>query len=560
MQDNAMPRYFASVAVAALTATPALADLTAEEVLANHLNLLGGYGLLEMVTTGTTQGPTGLTVEGFVGSYSDEDTSIEIRTPGMVLTEAADGSVDITYADALPITIHADPAHEDPVTVTLTLQSEGLTHRVSGEVGNITHDIAFDTMSIGDFTVDPPEAAEELNLAGDIAIAGFKTTIHMDDGDPVRRSVDLSIAEVIQKITAVVPTDIELDTPGTTYETEGKGDFVFDFALTNLSTIVTYVGGEVPRHSARLSIGHLHLDQSSTLPDEEGAIDGSATMTDFALSYEAMMSIEGFETELLQSLLDGQHISGALNYGAMAYDFDIDTPDGAMATALVSGASQNRFSFSEHGLTFYSDSVDLDARIGLPPIPDIPVTEFGYAIKRGFADLSVPLTPSEDPQPFHLRFAYEGLSVDDDLWNLFDPEARIPRDPADLAFDLEGTTVLFDDPFTADAEPPLRDTEATLNSLRLSLAGAELTGAGKAKDTSALGIPAGVGELDMTLTGFNTLLDTLVDMGLLPNEQAMGARMGLGLIARPGDGEDTLVSKIEVNEEGQIFANGQRIK
>jgi len=62
------------------------------------------------------------------------------------------------------------------------------------------------------------------------------------------------------------------------------------------------------------------------------------------------------------------------------------------------------------------------------------------------------------------------------------------------------------------------------------------------------------------LTGGNTLLDTLVDMGLVPSEQAMGARMMLGVVARPGDGEDTLVSEIEVNEEGQIFANGQRIK
>ena len=555
-----MARVFAATFGCFLVATPALADLTAEEVLADHLNLLSGYGLLEMTTTGTTESPTGLTVEGFVGSYTDDDARIEVRTPGMILTEAADGSVSITYADTLPIIIHADPAHEDPVTVTLTLQSEGLTHSVSGEVGNITHDIAFDKMTIGEFTIDPPEAAEDLNFAGDITIAGFKSTIHLDDGEPVERRVELNIAEMTQAITAVVPTDIELDTPGTAYDTEGMGNLVFDFALRELSSVVNYMGGEIPRHGANISLGHLHFDQSSTLPEEEGKIDGSATVTDFFLNYEAMISIEDFENDLLQALLDGQYISGALNYGSMAYDFDIDTPEGAMTNALVSGASENRFSFSEHAVTFFSNSVDLSARMGLPPMPDFPISEFGYSLKRGFADFLIPLTPAEEPQPFHLRFAYEGLSVDDDLWNLFDPQARIPRTPANLSFDLDGSTVIFADPFAAEDEPPLRDTEATLNSLRLSIAGAEFSGTGKARDTSTPGNPAGVGELDMTLTGINTLLDTLVDMGLLPSEQAMGARMGLGLIARPGDGADTLVSKIEVNEEGQIFANGQRIK
>ena len=58
----------------------------------------------------------------------------------------------------------------------------------------------------------------------------------------------------------------------------------------------------------------------------------------------------------------------------------------------------------------------------------------------------------------------------------------------------------------------------------------------------------------------NGLLDTLVGMGLVPEEQAMGARMMMGLFARPGDGEDTLVSTIEVKEDGSILANGQRIQ
>ena len=66
--------------------------------------------------------------------------------------------------------------------------------------------------------------------------------------------------------------------------------------------------------------------------------------------------------------------------------------------------------------------------------------------------------------------------------------------------------------------------------------------------------------MNLALSGGNTLLDTLVGMGLLPEEQAMGARLMSGLFARPGDGPDTLVSTIEMKEDGSILANGQRIK
>jgi hypothetical protein len=40
----------------------------------------------------------------------------------------------------------------------------------------------------------------------------------------------------------------------------------------------------------------------------------------------------------------------------------------------------------------------------------------------------------------------------------------------------------------------------------------------------------------------------------------MGARMMMGLFAQPGEGEDTLISTIEMKEDGSVLANGQRIK
>ncbi|KZY37515.1 hypothetical protein A3731_41755 [Roseovarius sp. HI0049] len=104
-----------------------------------------------------------------------------------------------------------------------------------------------------------------------------------------------------------------------------------------------------------------------------------------------------------------------------------------------------------------------------------------------------------------------------------------------------------------------------LNSLTVSAAGAELTGDGSftfdnSDMTTFEGMPAPTGSVNLMLVGGNALLDKLVAMGFVPEEQAAGARMMMGLFAVPGDGEDTLTSTIEVKGDGQVLANGQRIR
>ena len=55
-------------------------------------------------------------------------------------------------------------------------------------------------------------------------------------------------------------------------------------------------------------------------------------------------------------------------------------------------------------------------------------------------------------------------------------------------------------------------------------------------------------------------LDKLIEMGLVSDQDAMGARMMMSMFAVPGSEPDTLSSTIEVNEQGHVLANGQRIK
>ena len=137
-----------------------------------------------------------------------------------------------------------------------------------------------------------------------------------------------------------------------------------------------------------------------------------------------------------------------------------------------------------------------------------------------------------------------------------------------FARDLTGKATmfvsLFDQAALASADAPGQFDSVTLRDLVLRVAGAELTGAGaftfdNADKATIPGMPRPEGAVDLKLTGGNKLLDTLVAMGLVPEDQAMGARMMMGLFAVPA-GDDTLTSKIEVNTEGHALANGQRLR
>ena len=165
------------------------------------------------------------------------------------------------------------------------------------------------------------------------------------------------------------------------------------------------------------------------------------------------------------------------------------------------------------------------------------------------------------------------FTMSDLIWGIFDPGGQLPRDPATIALDLGGKAKLFYDLFDPEQMEAVESEGAIpgeinaldINGLTVRAAGAELTGEGAFTfDNTDFetydGMPAPDGAVDLKLTGANGLLDTLIAMGLVPEDQAMGVRMMMGLFAVPGEGEDSLTSKIEVKGDGQILANGQRIK
>ena len=202
--------------------------------------------------------------------------------------------------------------------------------------------------------------------------------------------------------------------------------------------------------------------------------------------------------------------------------------------------------------------------VPLPIVLNMALAKFNFAM---------PVQKSDEEQDFAFGFTMGDFTVSDMLWGMLDPSAQLSRDPATIALNLTGKAKVLFDFMNPDQAAALESSGAapgelnalTLKNLVVDAVGARLTGTGDFTfDNSDLasfdGMPRPTGAVDLKLVGGNGLLDKLVEMGMLPQEQAMGARMMMGLFAVASAEPDTLNSKLEINDEGHILANGQRIQ
>ncbi|MEM1075875.1 MAG: DUF2125 domain-containing protein [Pseudomonadota bacterium] len=261
----------------------------------------------------------------------------------------------------------------------------------------------------------------------------------------------------------------------------------------------------------------------------------------------------------------GFSADGTFAYSANALDVTAKGSSGASQGTVLSGEGTLGVSMGQDGLTY--DAVQNDVKVELNsdqfPVP----LSLGVAESR--FNLATPVGPSDMADDFALGFRLDGFSISDAIWNMIDPSGQVPRDPALLALDLTGKArLLFDlfDPASATLADEAIGVPAELerldvNDLQFSAGGAKLTGSGGFDfETPDGGLPMPKGAIDLKLTGANALIDKLVESGLLPQDQAVGARLMMGLLAVPGQGPDTLTSRIEINDEGHVLANGQRIR
>jgi hypothetical protein len=275
-------------------------------------------------------------------------------------------------------------------------------------------------------------------------------------------------------------------------------------------------------------------------------------------------SLSGMEeVDLADAFAKGFALDMGMTYGAMIYDFDVS--DATTSGKLMGGSEGGSFQFALDAakMMLAGGSKNVSATLSGADLP-FPEVSVSYA-ESGF-NVTMPLAKGDAPQDFSFLTKIVDLQISEEIWAMLDPTGAVPHDPATLVIDTSGMALLKAD-LMASAEGATPDAELhslNVNDLTARVAGAELTGTGaftfdNTDLTTFGGMPAPTGKLELKLMGGNGLLDALVSMGMLSEDDAMGARMMIAMFANPGAGEDELTSVLEFKDKG-FFANGQQLQ
>jgi hypothetical protein len=492
-------RLAALSAAASLAAGAAMADLTAPQVWADWRTSAETLG--QTLSVGSEEASGGvLTLRDVSITMDGPEGGANGTIAEVVMTEQGDGSVTIEMSPELPLDFSV-VSEGETANFSVLIDQSGLDLTASGAPGAISYAYAAPTLTIT--LAEATANGEPMDIDLNVALAGLDGAYTVTEGDA--RAVD----------SALRASSLTLTAKGT--DPEGTGD-TFDILMTMAD-----------------------LDSQST-----GTMSPLMGMANLSEMIAAGLSTGGTTTHgpatfAVKGTSDGSAFSLDGGYQSGAYDVTID------GDGLDYGYTGNGFTLALAG-------------------DDVPLPEMSIAADEIGSRLVMPVGVSEEPQDLGVALRLVGLTISDQLWSMFDPSGALPRDPAALVIDIAGKGNWLVDIFDpAIAETPMDSAPGelhalTVNEVLLRLAGAELTGSGDFTVNNQAPVPMPAGTLNLQLTGGNALIDKLVQMGLLPEDQAMGARMMLGLFARPGGGEDTLVSEITVQEDGAILANGQRIR
>ena len=495
-----------TTALLMVLSTAAHAQVTGAEVWNNWKSAAESIG--EILTPGSeTQVGDTLTIRDLDITMDVPDVDVTGTIAMIEFRERDDGTVAITLSPSYEMQIAAAPETGESFDLTLQVMQEGVSIVASGGDGEISYDF----------------------LAPEITVSVAELVV---DDEPMEMNADIVISDM-------------------------NGSY-------------TLTEGDMPRIASRLNAGEISFDVAAKEPGGSGTFDMSGAFADVQTVSDGSFAMMANMDDMAAMLKAGFATDAEFNYGASSFDMDFQDSRDSFAMSSTSESGGFSVAMDAEALSYEAGSTGLSFTMSGS---EIPLPE----IAASFAELGIgflmPIGKSDTPQDFGAYLTLDGLAVSDMIWSMIDVGGALPHDPATLIVELAGKANWFMDIMDPEAQAEMAESGTApgeihaldIKEIRLSIAGAELTGQGGFTfDNSDLetfdGIPAPTGGIDLKLVGGNTLMDKLVVMGLLPQEEAMGARMMLGLFARPGEGDDTLESKIEITGDGGISANGQRLQ
>ena len=496
-----------------MTGTAAYADVTASDVWSDWTSYMAGFGYQvsgEESQSGDTLTVTDVTMSMEVEDGDDSTVAMQTKLGTFELIENSDGSVSMILPEVMPITMAFTDETDTSATIQMEYRTSGLDMTVSGDPGAMTYDYKADAMTFALVDVEAPD--EDVDIG----------------------TMEMTVSDVT-----------------------GRADVTTE--------------GELRSTQGTMSSGPMTYTVDFTNPGSGERLQTTGTYTNFSYTGAATTPVGmGDSMDMPNMLAAGFDMNGQFEHGGGSTEFSFTEADQAVSGTTQTARGSLDIAMSDKGLSYSGSANDIKVAISGDQIP-FPVE---MNMKNSGFGLTMPVSSSEEPQDFAFSMLFGDFTISEQIWAMFDPAGQLPRDPATLSIDLAGKAKMLVDMMDPEAMEEVDSGDQTfgelnaltINDITVRAAGAELTGEGdfifdNSDLTSFDGMPAPEGEVDLKLVGGNGLLDKLVSMGLLPEDQAMGARMMMGLFAVPSeDEEDTLTSTIVVNEEGHVLANGQRLK
>ncbi len=501
---------FGAVVAYTVATQGAFADLTANDVWADWQAYLGGMGYTVTGDSSVSGDVTTISNITMALALPEAEGQMSMVMPEMTLTENGDGTVGVGFPDSFPLSITGGTeGDEDAFSAKLLYENDGLDMVVSGSPEEMTYDYSANSIKV---SVDSIEV----------------------DGE-------------------VMPSDM------------------FSFVVTLADTTGKSLMKIGENRDIKQSFNASSLDYNLAFQDPESGEDGliKGALQQLEFEGDTVIPTDFDVTDVENFYASGFAASGTFSYGAGKTDVS-GTSEGqpfSMASASEGGRFQGGIDAERIVYDLEQKSTQLAVTTADLPFP------IEMAMAKAGLNLEMPVQASEEVQPFGFGLNLTDFTMSDVLWSMFDPAGALPRDPATIALDTTGTAkvlVDFMDPEVAETLEAGDVTPGELHSLKInelliSLVGAELSGGGdftfdNATPDALTGMPTPSGVANLKLVGANALIDKLIGMGFVSENDAMGARMMMGLMAVPGEEPDTLTSNIEFTEDGQILANGQRIK
>jgi hypothetical protein len=496
-----MTSHLAAPAVVLLMGSTASFALTADEVWQSWKDAGAAAGL--EVTAATENNAGGVLTLNGVSIAPAGGAGITISD--MTLTEASDGSVSIVPGADIGVAMAGETTGSVKVT------HDGLTMVAREADGGVAYDYTAAKLDVVYDTAYPGVSfdgslAPEVKAAGTFGFANLAGVYSDTPGDNRTFGLDLT-ADTLAYTTSTDDPMMELKQT-TSSETQG-----------------------------------IELSFDLTLPTSMSAGGMTAAPADFGAA-----------------LQEGLAISFTSKQGESTGTMNQESPYMPMALTIKAGGGEAAGEFNKDvlSLTSTGSGLQIDGTSGMLPVP---VTVTSGPVEFGF---NMPVTAVDVAGDFGFLMKLSQFSLNEEAWGLFDPQGALKHDAADLAIDISGKTKMDIPAMIAASEtggmPPTPAPESLdITEMSLKVAGAALDATGAFTFDNSMGMPMPLGEANVTVTGATQLIDGLIATGLITEDDAMGARMMMGMFMTPA-GEDTLTSKIETKEGFAIFVNGQQIQ